>query len=229
MPLNNIEVTLLSKKEIEGKSKVLRKIGAGCKKAYWTNYTIAKDFAGVVDAFGYIHYEQIHYSFGVRPVLKLDNIDELIINCPSKFKDGIQIVEYGTYPDLSQRLNIDNPYSFTAKYYNYPIPTVSMIDKSKIFQWYNCPAYIYKNQEIIEMCGCNYPVKPIKFYVDRENSLLISVGILFESPINAEDPEYNCEYNKNFNDTKLYLFLNKQFKNGLLQSYNMSKQKIMHL
>ena len=69
----NIEVTLLSRKEIE-ESKVLQKLGAGCKRFYWTSDMILKSFSGVVDIFGYIFYDQTHYNYGVRPVLKTDNL-----------------------------------------------------------------------------------------------------------------------------------------------------------
>ena len=225
MPPYNIEITLLDRKDIEGKSKVLQKIGAGCKKFYWTRDMILKDFAGVVDIFGYIHYHQIHYGCGVRPVLKTANLEELIKNFPSELKDGVQTIELGTYPDLSKKLNIDYSYFPKPKYYNYQIPAISMISKSNIFQWYNCPAYIYNSQEIIKMCGHYYPVKPVKFYVDRENSMLISVGVLFKSPINVQNPEYNND----FNNSQLYRFLNKAFKNNLLSNYNTAKQKTPHL
>ena len=47
MSSNNIEVTLLSGEEVKDKSKVLQKIGAGCKKFYWTRDIIVKCFAGV--------------------------------------------------------------------------------------------------------------------------------------------------------------------------------------
>ncbi len=35
-----IEVTLLSKEEVEGKSKVLQKVGRGCDTSYWTKYAV---------------------------------------------------------------------------------------------------------------------------------------------------------------------------------------------
>ena len=70
----NIEITLLSREEIEDSSKVMQKIGPWCRKFYWTRNTIFKTFAGVVDNFGYIYYDQTHYSFGIRPVLKTGNL-----------------------------------------------------------------------------------------------------------------------------------------------------------
>ncbi len=222
----NIEVTLLSREEIEEKSKVLQKIGPGCKKIYWTSDTILKDFAGVVDIFGYIHYHQIHYNCGVRPVLKTDSLYELIKNCPRKFKNGIQIIELGTYPDLSKKLNVDYSHTFKPQYYRYHIPAISMIDKSNIFQWYNCQTYIYNNQEIIKLRGCYYPLKPAKFYVDRENNMLISVGVLFESPINVKDSEYNNDYDNDFKNSQLYRFLNKEFIKDLLINVDITDKEI---
>ena len=222
----NIEVTLLSRKEIE-ESKVLQKLGAGCKRFYWTRDMISKGFAGVADIFGYIFYDQTHYSYGVRPVLKTDNLYELIKNCPTELNSGVQTIKLGTYPDLSKKLNVDYSCPFKQQFYKYKILDTSAISKSNIFQWYNCPYYIYNNdQEIIRFKGSYYPVKPVKFYVDRENSMLISAGVLFTSPINV-----NFEYNNNFDfkDSQLYRFLNKEFKKDLLLNHYVPNQKTMHL
>ena len=223
----NIEVTLLSRKEIEEESKVLQKLGAGCKRFYWTRDMILKDFAGVADIFWYIFYDQTHYSYGVRPVLKTDNLYKLIKNCPTELNSGVQTIKLGTYPDLSKKLNVDYSCTFKQQFYKYKILDTSAISKSNIFQWYNCPYYIYNNdQEIIRFKGSYYPVKPVKFYVDRENSMLISAGVLFTSPINV-----NFEYNNNFdfNDSQLYRFLNKEFKKDLLLNHYVPNQKTMHL
>lgn len=226
----NIEVTLLSRKEIEEESKVLQKIGAGCKRFYWTSDMILKNFAGVVDIFGYIFYDQTHYSYGVRPVLKTDNLYELIKNCPIELNNGILTIKLGTYPDLSKKLNVDYSCTFKQQFYKYKILNTSAISKSNIFQWDNCPTYIYNNdQEIIELHGSYYPVKPVKFYVDRENSMLISAGVLFTSPINVRNFEYNNIFDKYFKYSQLYRFLNKEFKKDLLLNHYVPKQKTMHL
>ena len=222
----NIEITLLSREEIEDSSKVMQKIGPRCRKFYWTRNTILKTFAGVVDNFGYIYYDQTHYSFGIRPVLKTDNLYELIKNCPKEFKDGVQTIELGTYPDLSKKLNVDYSNTFKPQYYKYHVPATSMIDKSNIFQWYNCQTYIYNNQEIIKLRGCYYPIKPVKFYVDKENSMLISAGVLFKAPINVKD---HNNYDNDFKNSQLYRFLNKEFKKDLLLNYDMPNQKTLHL
>ena len=202
----NIEVTLLSRKEIE-ESKVLQKLGAGCKRFYWTSDMILKSFSGVVDIFGYIFYDQTHYNYGVRPVLKTDNLYTLIKNCPSELNNGVLTIKLGTYPDLSKKLNVDYSYTFKYQLYKYKIIVASAISKSNIFQWYNCPSYIYNNdQEIIKLQGSYYPVKPVKFYVDIEKSMLISAGVLFTSPINVRNFKYNNIFEKYFKYSQLYRF-----------------------
>ena len=52
-----------------------------------------------------------------------------------------------------------------------------------------------------------YPVKPIKFCVDRENSMLISTDMLFFSPVNVN----NKTYNGDFRTSQLYEYLNNEF------------------
>ena len=225
----NIEVTLLSRKEIE-ESKVLQKLGAGCKRFYWTSDMILKSFSGVVDIFGYIFYDQTHYNYGVRPVLKTDNLYTLIKNCPSELNNGVLTIKLGTYPDLSKKLNVDYSYTFKYQLYKYKIIVASAISKSNIFQWYNCPSYIYNNdQEIIRLQGSYYPVKPVKFYVDIEKSMLISAGVLFTSPINVRNFKYNNIFEKYFKYSQLYRFLNEEFKKDLLLNHYVSKQKTLHL
>ena len=225
----NIEVTLLSRKEIE-ESKVLQKLGAGCKRFYWTSDMILKSFSGVVDIFGYIFYDQTYYNYGVRPVLKTDNLYTLIKNCPSELNNGVLTIKLGTYPDLSKKLKVDYSHTFKYQFYKYKIIVASAISKSNIFQWYNCPSYIYNNdQEIIKLQGSYYPVKPVKFYVDIEKSMLISAGVLFTSPINVRNFKYNNIFEKYFKYSQLYRFLNEEFKKDLLLNHYVSKQKTLHL
>ena len=109
----NIEVTLLSKEEIEGKSKVLQKVGTWCNQPYWTstpsrfnNWCCAVEFG--VTSTGELCLDSVYNSYGVRPVLKTDNLDELIKNCKSEIKNGVQIVEYGEYPHLLEKIKIYN-------------------------------------------------------------------------------------------------------------------------
>ena len=96
----NIEVTLLSKEEVEGKSKVLQKVGLGCDYDYWTSTPSLFDYwsyacvflvtytGELVDAF-------VHTGSGVRPVLKSDNLEKLIKNLKITYENGVEVVEYG--------------------------------------------------------------------------------------------------------------------------------------
>ena len=110
----NIEVTLLSKDEVEGKSKVLQKVGRGCDYDYWTSTSSAvslwyhkREF--FVNRSGTLVSSHVYLSYGVRPVLKSDNLDELINGLNSKTENGVQIVEYGEFPDLSKEIEVSNP------------------------------------------------------------------------------------------------------------------------
>ena len=79
----NIEVTLLSKKEVEGKSKILEKVGRGCDYGYWTSapslFNYWRNVASVfrVTSTGGLSYGYVDISSGVRPVLKSDNLEDL--------------------------------------------------------------------------------------------------------------------------------------------------------
>ena len=207
----NIEVTLLSKREIEGKSEVLQKVGIGCGNSYWTrtlssfdNWYRAHEFyvgsSGVLDNFYYASVIQ-----GVRPVLKSDNLEEMIKGCKSKRKKGILIVEYGQYPHLLEKMKINNPSRLkeTGKTYSLP-PQKFYQDQSILF---NCQEYYYFGRKVIKFDEKYYPVKPVRFYVDRENNMLISTDVLFSSPINVD----NKTYNGNFRTSQLYQYLNSEF------------------
>ena len=206
----DIEVTLISKKEVKGKSKVLQKIGIGCGEIYWTstppnfgNCPYASEF--VVNSTGALSYNPVYFGYGVRPVLKSDNLDELINNCKSELKDGIQIVEYGEYPHLFEETEINNPYFLkrTGKEYSLPPQEIwpSKLDISSF------PEYDYNGQKLIKINEEYHPVKPVKFYVDRENNMLISTDVLFISPINVD----NKRYNGDFTTSQLYQYLNSEF------------------
>ena len=207
----DIEVTLLSKKEVEGKSKVLQEIGINCKGNYWTstpsrfgNDSYAREFC--VTPFGDLAYwSHVNYGFGVRPILKSDNLDEMIKNCKSEIKNGVQIVEYGQFPYMFEKIEINNPSLLkkTGKEYSLP-PQTTLPSKFNILSY---PEYYYNGQKVIEDAGEYYPVKPVKFYVDKKNSMLISKDILFSSSINVDDRNYNGD----FTTSQLYKFLNNQF------------------
>ena len=224
----NIEVTLLSKEEVEGKSKVLQKVGIGCNQPYWTStptplyfdyWGNANEFS--VDDSGALGWDgvDIYYFYGVRPVLKADNLEELIKNCKIDIKDGVQTVEYGEYPHLFEETDIYNlshlretgktysltpQVSYTSLYDLDEYPPLFIVDEYL--------EYYYNDQKVIEIDYTYYPVKPVKFYVDRENNMLISTNVLFKSPINMDD----VNYNGNFKTSQLYNFLNNEFIKDLM-------------
>ena len=206
----NVEVTLLSKEEVEGKSKVLQKVGRSLREWYWTSTPAYFSFWNSAGEFrvtttGKLIHANVNYVYGVRPVLKSDNLNELIKNCKSEMKDGIQIVEYGQFPHLYEETEINNP-SFlmkTDKTYSLP-PQDSYLDQFNIL---SCQEYYYKAQKVIKLGDRYYPVKPVTWYIDCENNMLISTEVLFSSPINVG----NKNYNGDFETSQLYEYLNNQF------------------
>ena len=208
--MNNIEVTLLSKEEILSNSRVLKKVGKECNYLYWTrtslNYGhlwhIALEFM-IIDPNGNLYFQHFSNVYGIRPVLKFDNLEKLIKSLKIEFENDIKIVEYGQYPDLKVQFNIPNNASLkpTGKKYYYPL------NKLDIYSLYECFEYKYNKEKIVNIEDKYYKVKPVKFYVDEENNMLISKDILFASAINLDNPNYNGI----FNTTQLYQFLNNQF------------------
>lgn len=127
-----------------------------------------------------------HEWHGVRPVLKTDNLDELIKNCKSEIKNGVQIVEYGEYPHLLEKIKIYN-----SSYLRKTGKTYILVSQ---FGLEGYPEYDYKNQKVVKVDNRYYPVKPIKFCVDRKNSMLISIHVLFNSSITGLHHYLNCEF-----------------------------------
>ena len=205
----NVEVTLLSKEEVEGKSKVLQKVGIRCGKRYWTstpsyfvNWHGAVEFR--VTATGGIPHDVVNNSYGVRPVLKSNNLEELIRNCKSEVQNGIQIVEYGQFPCMFEKAEINNSYVLKETGKKYSLPPQIYQDSFDILSF---PEYDYNGQKVIKVNGEYHPVKPFKFYIDRENNMLISTDVLFASPINLD----NQNYNGDFTTSQLYQYLNSEF------------------
>ena len=203
-----MEVTLLSKKEIEGKSKILEKVGRGCNYGYWTRtilrfyYLIgASEF--YMTATGELSNYPVYCCLSVRPVLKSDNLEELIKNLKITYENGVEVVEYGQYPDLEVQFNIPNNVNLKPtgkKYYYYKFGKGKFNLREYLEYEYNGEKYVNREDKY-------YKVKPVKFYVDRENSMLISKDVLFPSPINLDNPNYNGE----FETSQLYDFLNNEF------------------
>ncbi len=225
---SNIEVTLLSRREVEAKSKILQKVGRRCNRPYWTNepsyFSIWSGFHGFfVTTSGHLVADSVNVDHGVRPVLKSDNLEELIKNLKKTYEDDIEVVEFGQYPDLESEIDIPDNVSLkpTGKIYYYPARKGLNLDE---FGFRDYPEYEYNDQKFIKRNGTYYPVKLVKFYVDRENTMLISKNILFNSPINL----YKKDYNGHFETSQLYDFLNNEFIKTLM-SDNINDKDIVDM
>ena len=208
----NIEVTLLSNKDIK-ENEIIKKIGPACNYNYWTSaktrlldygagYAVRVTTAGNLNAWADFNWYQ-----GVRPVIKTDNLYELIKNSQIKIENDIETIEYGTYPNLEERINIFNEGSLfqTGKKFVLPKKTASYPNYE--YKLIYCDEYVYKNQRVIKFGELYYKVKPVEFYIDRKNNMLISKDVLFLSPINLDNPNYDG----NFETSQLYQFLNNEF------------------
>ena len=202
-----MEVTLLSKEEVKGKSKILAKVGRGCNREYWTRTPLlSNDYSFVGEFFvtvtGELNSYFVDYGYGVRPVLKSDNLEKLIKNLKITYENGVEVVEYGQYPDLEVQFNIPNNVNLkpTGKKYYYHF----FSRKYKLQEYLE---YEYNGEKYVQTAYFIHPVKPVKFYVDRENSMLISKDVLFNAPINMD----NSNYDGHFETSQLYQFLNNEF------------------
>ena len=221
-----MEVTLLSKEEIEGKSNVLQKVGRICNRPYWTStsscFVAAWNYAYefFVTTSGTMTLNDTIHHYGVRPVIKPDNLEELIRNLKKTYEDGTEVVEYGQYPNFETELyDIPNNVSLkpTGKIYYHPARKGLNLDE---FDLYNYSEYEYNGQKFIKRNGTYYPVKPVKFYVDRENNMLISKDVLFPSPINLDKKDYDGY----FETSQLYDFLNNEFIKALKSDKEYKKE-----
>ena len=223
----NIEVTLLSKEEVEGKSKVLQKVGRGCGYDYWTRTSCISKFMDYPYEFfvttkGAFDKCDVDYICSVRPVLKSDNLEKLIKNLKITYENGVEVVEYGQYPDLEVQFNIPNNVNLKPtgkKYYHFPIYDYCNTRKFNLREYLE---YEYNGEKYVNIKDKYYPVKPVKFYVDRENSMLISKDVLFKAPINGDNPNYDGH----FETSQLYQFLNNEFINSLKPDGEYSNDEI---
>ena len=203
-----MEVTLLSTEELEDRTTILEKVGIDCDYSYWTRtselcYDDGNIYECFVTAEGALNfYSFVYRSHGVRPVLKSDNLEELIKNLKITYKNGVEVVEYGQYPNNASLKPTGKKYY----YYHYRID-IGMFNLQELQEYleyeYNGEKYVNN----VNMGNVFFKVKPVKFYVDRENSMLISKDILFDAPINIDNPNYNGK----FETSQLYQFLNNEF------------------
>ena len=221
----NIEVTLLSKEEVEGKSKVLQKVGRGCDYDYWTSTKLLfSDWSDAdvirVTSTGELGCDNVDAGHGVRPVLKSDNLEKLIKNLKITYENGVEVVEYGQYPDLEVQFHIPNNASLkpTGKKY-YHFLTFYYFEKFNLQEHLE---YESNGEKYVNIKDKYYKVKPVKFYVDRENNMLISKDVLFDAPINVDNPNYDGH----FETSQLYQFLNNEFINSLKPDGEYSNDEI---
>lgn len=218
----NKEVTLLSKNEVTSKAKILQEIDTSNGEYYWTStppycwlFSDVNHFL-VASAGDIVGDYNIRRSYGVRPVLKYDNSKLLDINFSSL---DCSVIEYGQFPHLLEEIKIPNTSYLrqTGKKYSLPRQEESLTR----FVLSDYPEYDYYGKKVIQIGEKYYPVKPIRFYVDRDNSMLISTDVLFNSPM-----DLTRYFNDVFKDSQLYKYLNREFIKSLnpafqtITSYN---------
>lgn len=202
----DFEVTLLSKEEVGDKSKVLQKVGIGCDESYWIStpslfFNWSNAYVFRVTSSGELNDDAVYNSHGVRPVLKSDNLEDLIRNLKITYENGVETVEYGQYPDWDEPITIKHNLFKTNKTYFNPEYNYENFRMRKYEE------YSYNEQKVVKTNIGYFPVKSVKFYVDRENNMLISKDVLFDAPINVD----NSNYDGHFETSQLYKFLNNEF------------------
>ena len=210
----DIEVTLLSKEEIR-KFKVLKKVGRECSIPYWTrsmssNYESWNNvyYILLITSIGGIFKNKANEVHGIRPVLKTNNLEKLIKDLKISYENGVEVVEYGEYPNLEEKFYTSNSSKPTGKSYYYPCDA-SRQNNYRVDEFLE---YQYYGTKFAHLKYGFYEVMPIKFYIDREYNMLIAKDVLFEAPINID----NKNYNGDFETSQLYHFLNNEFINSLL-------------
>lgn len=233
----NVEVTLLSKEEVEGKSKVLQKVGIKCDENYWTRTTSYFNPYDPIDEY-YVVSSSDQKDFinctygcrtidicGVRPIVKHNNLEELIggliitdIALQGSYT-SVEEVKFDHYPDLDKKICLHDNVNLkpTGKKYYYPLR-----NSNGEFILHEYPEYEYNGEIIVNIENNYYPVKQLEFYIDRENSMLISKGVLFSSPINIDKKDYNGD----FETSQLYQFLNNEFIKTLM-SENINDKDVL--
>ena len=217
----SIKITLPSKEEVEGKSKVFEKVGAGCGHNYWTS-TLSR-FASWHSASEFHVYPlgefdswDVQRGLGVRPVMKSDNLNELIKGCKSYMDNGIQVIEYGKFPHMLETVKIDDTSVLKETGREYILPKGNNFTMALE----RLTEYDYNGQKVVYL-GKYHPIKPAEWYNDEENNMLISKAVLFESPINVDNPNYDGS----FETSELYGYLNNEFIKQLIPFMKQFNQK----
>lgn len=208
LPKEEVEVTLLSKEEAKT-SEALQKGGIRCGYDYWTRTKSGTDnldnmYMEVVSKDGVFHKYPSHSAhLGVRPVIKYGKIKKLIKGCNSSVENGVQVIEYGEFPHFFEVAKVRKLSLLQGTGKEYVLPAEIHYGE---FGLNNFKEYNYKRIKVVEEIGLYYPVKPIKWYVDEENNMLISKFVLFPSSINNI-----YERDNDFEHSELYKYLNNNF------------------
>lgn len=218
----DIEVTIPTIVGID-RSKVFQKVDDCCNKDYWVK-TLTK-----FCQYSYIYNRQRvnNHSFGlwynisdncgIRPILKSNNIKKLIKNCNNSMERGIQVVEYGEFPDLFEEAKISDISLLEPTHNVYVLPSEDFLENLDVLLEYD-----YQGQKVVKKGDSYHPVKPIEWYVDEENNMLISKKVLFLLSINA----LNKNYGNNSSASSLYDYLNDIFLNQLIDNKKQLKQAL---
>ena len=218
----SIKATLPSKEEVEN-STVFQKVGTSCNKAYWTStpsvfidascaHEVYVNSSGTFDSWS------VKQFYGIRPVLKFDDLESKEILKKLKIKFGIQVIKIGGFPHMLENVEIDDTSVLeeTGNKYILPEENNSKTTLERLTE------YDYKGQKVVKKGNSYYPVKPIEWDNDEENNMLISKDVLFEAPINVDNPNYDGS----FETSQLYNYLNNEFIKQLASSMEQFKLEV---
>ena len=221
------EITLLSSQYMFGK-KILNDDMIFLGKEYWTNtIEITNHFYGYKKVYvisskkgenwhGYFCFNEVDCISGVRPVIKVNNLEEVIKKHQTTYENDVEIIEVGEFPDFDKKINVTSPLLVEAETFYLPEnkkdPETSK-NNNNDFCLETSPvnSYFYNGKKIAEYKGKYYEVKPIEFLIDRKNNMLIAKKILFNSILDV-DFDSSCDFSK----TLLYKYLNHNFINYLM-------------
>lgn len=214
----DIEVTLLSPDDFK-QSSILNNIK--WYRDYWIN-TSAKHTKNGYVSIAMTYNEKVEFKntkkrCGIIPVIKINDIDETLKDFNIIKDDNLEVVELGEFPDFGHRcFNCLDPKTtfITGKKYN-------VVLNSYYFEIGKIEEYSSNGNKFVKIKDHNYPITQAKFYVDRDNNMLISKEVLFLAPININNPNYNGD----FKTSELYQYLNNEFIKSLCPSFYKEEMK----
>lgn len=216
---------------------------------YWTKTSDEYDNAIIVRPDGSSIGEDLDWrDFGTRPVLSyslIANESKIIKN----LEDKVLEIEYGEYPKKAATLEVQTILNSlynsgrllkTGRYYTTDSRKYNKYNDD--FQAIKHIEYEYNNKKYIRVkanscfdgykftlsneqkyCDGDYvwvEVMPIRWLVDKENNIAVSKNLLF-SGIQFDNKK---RYKGNFEDTIMYMFLNRYFIKEIMQCYNIKDE-----